>query len=202
MNYEVWAKCWISHSIGNFPNNNSWLLSFSMKMQTQRDICEKLIDLIVTRPLIACLSLYTTLKPICNKKIGIMGLVYIFNQWAFIYRARGPRQRCREPQSNGGGGANFENLPTRIGVRIWRARCEWWQLGAAQKGDRNYLPIRANVFFMSVKNLQTFGFSIFQYFWLQFAPNEDTNLFLRIFWGKKILSNKINFSQKVKKHWI
>ncbi len=38
------------------------------------------IDLIVTRPLIAHLSLYTRLKPTCDKKIGIMGLAYIFNQ--------------------------------------------------------------------------------------------------------------------------
>ncbi len=45
--------------------------------------------------------------------------------------------------------------------------------------------IRANVFFMTVKNLQKCGFSIFQYFLLQFAPNEDTNVFLWIFWGKK-----------------
>ncbi len=50
----------------------------------------KTIDLIVTRPLIAHLSLYTRVKPTCDKKIGIMGLVvYIFNQWAFNYRTRG-----------------------------------------------------------------------------------------------------------------
>ncbi len=91
-------------------------------------------------------------------------------------------------------GTNFENLLTRICVRIRRVRCEWWQLKAAQKGDRNDLPIRANVFFMTVKNLQNFGFSIFQYFLLHFALNEDTNLFLWIFWEKKILSNKINLS--------
>ncbi len=88
------------------------------------------------------------------------------------------QQRRHEPQSNGREGANFENLPARIGVRIRRMRCEWWQLEAARKGDRNYLAVRANVFFMTVKNLQKFGFSIFQYFLLQFAPNEDANLFL------------------------
>ncbi len=48
-------------------------------------------DLIVTRPLIAHLSLYTRLKPTCDKKIGIKGLLYIFNQWAFNCQARGPR---------------------------------------------------------------------------------------------------------------
>ncbi len=41
------------------------------------------------RPLIAHLSLYTRLKPTCDKKIG-MGLVYIFNQWALNCRASGP----------------------------------------------------------------------------------------------------------------
>ncbi len=49
----------------------------------------------------------------------------------------------------GGGGANFQNLPTRIDVRIRRVHCEWRQLEAARKGDRNYLPTRANVFFMT-----------------------------------------------------
>ncbi len=48
------------------------------------------VDLMVTRPLIAHLSLYTRLKPTCDKKIKIMGLVYIINQQAFDYRARGP----------------------------------------------------------------------------------------------------------------
>ncbi len=38
------------------------------------------IDLIVSGPPIAHLSLYTRLKRTCDKKIGIMGLVYIFNQ--------------------------------------------------------------------------------------------------------------------------
>ncbi len=38
------------------------------------------IDLIVNRPLIVHLSLYTRLKPTCDKKIEIMGLVYITNQ--------------------------------------------------------------------------------------------------------------------------
>ncbi len=61
------------------------------------------------------------------------------------------QRRC-EPQSNGAG-MNFENLPMRIGVRIRRVRCKWWQLEAAQKGDWNCLPLRANVFFMIVKNL-------------------------------------------------
>ncbi len=96
-------------------------------------------------------------------------------------------------------------------LRICRRELAWGYEGCAvsddswklpKKGDRNYLPIRANVFFMTVKNMQKFGFSIFQHFLLQFAPNEDTNFFLWIFWGKKILSNKINFSQKMKKHWI
>ncbi len=35
------------------------------------------IDLIVSRLLIARLSLYTRLKPTFDKKIGIMGLTYI-----------------------------------------------------------------------------------------------------------------------------
>ncbi len=41
--------------------------------------CVSYINLIVDRPLIAHLSLYLRLKPTCDKKIGIMGLVYIFN---------------------------------------------------------------------------------------------------------------------------
>ncbi len=99
----------------------------------------------------------------------------------------------------GWGRANFENLLTRIGVRIRRVRCEWWQLEAVWKGDQNYLPIRANVFFMVVKNLQKFGFSIFQYFLLQFAPNEDTNLFLfEYFEGKKFYLTKIIFPKRWK----
>ncbi len=42
--------------------------------------CVRSIDFIVSRPLIAHLSLYTRLKPASDKKIRIMGLVYIFNQ--------------------------------------------------------------------------------------------------------------------------
>ncbi len=42
--------------------------------------CTVYIDLIVTILLIAHLSQYTRLKPTCDKKIEIMGLVYIFNQ--------------------------------------------------------------------------------------------------------------------------
>ncbi len=37
------------------------------------------IDLIVNILLITHSSLYTRLKPTCDKKIGIMGLVYIVN---------------------------------------------------------------------------------------------------------------------------
>ncbi len=40
---------------------------------------EKNIGLIVTRPLIAHLSLYTRVKPTSDKEIGIMGLVNIFS---------------------------------------------------------------------------------------------------------------------------
>ncbi len=43
------------------------------------------------RPYSRSTSLYTRLKPTCDKKIGILGLVYIFNQWAFNCRVRGPR---------------------------------------------------------------------------------------------------------------
>ncbi len=38
------------------------------------------IDLIVNRPLIAHLSLYTRLKPTCDEKIETMVLVYIIRQ--------------------------------------------------------------------------------------------------------------------------
>ncbi len=55
------------------------------------------LDLIVNRPFIAHLSLHTRLKPTCTKKIGIMGLVYIFNQWAFNGRARDPQLKPRWP---------------------------------------------------------------------------------------------------------
>ncbi len=61
------------------------------------------IDLIVNRALIAHLSLCTRLKPTCNKKIEIMGLVYIFNQCTFNCRAEGPRFKPRWP-------LNFFNL--------------------------------------------------------------------------------------------
>ncbi len=47
---------------------------------------------IVNRPLIAHLSRYIKLKPTCDKKIGIVEYAYIFNQWAFNCRARGPVQ--------------------------------------------------------------------------------------------------------------
>ncbi len=43
------------------------------------------------------LSLYTRLKPTYDKKIGIMGLVYIFNQWAFNCRARGSHFKPSAP---------------------------------------------------------------------------------------------------------
>ncbi len=46
------------------------------------------MDLIVNRTLITHLNLYERLKPTCDKKISIMGLVYIINQWAFDCRAR------------------------------------------------------------------------------------------------------------------
>ncbi len=55
------------------------------------------IDLIVNRSLIAHLSPYTRLKPTCDKKIEIMGLAYIFNQWAFNCRAKGHRYKPRWP---------------------------------------------------------------------------------------------------------
>ncbi len=55
----------------------------------------KSIDLIVTRPFIIHLSLYTRLKPTCDKKTGIMGLLYIFNQWGFNSQVRGPRFKPR-----------------------------------------------------------------------------------------------------------
>ncbi len=48
--------------------------------------CGFFIDHIVTRQLIVHLSLYTSLKPTCDKKVGIMGLVYIFGQRAFNKR--------------------------------------------------------------------------------------------------------------------
>ncbi len=54
------------------------------------------IDLIVDRLLIAHLSLYTRLKPTCDK-IGIMGHVYIFNKWAFNCRVRGPQFKPQWP---------------------------------------------------------------------------------------------------------
>ncbi len=44
------------------------------------NFCAFHIDFIVNRPLIAHSSLYTRLKPTCDKKIGIMGLIYIINQ--------------------------------------------------------------------------------------------------------------------------
>ncbi len=53
--------------------------------------------LIVTRPLIAHLSLYTRFKPTCDKKIRIMRFVYIFNQCAFTCRERGSWLKPRWP---------------------------------------------------------------------------------------------------------
>ncbi len=55
------------------------------------------IDLIVTRLRIAHLSLYTRLRPTCDKKVGIMGRVYILNQWACNCQARGPRFKPWRP---------------------------------------------------------------------------------------------------------
>ncbi len=53
------------------------------------------VDLIVNIPLIAHLSLYTSLKPTCDKKIGTTVFVYIINQWALDCRARGPGFKFR-----------------------------------------------------------------------------------------------------------
>ncbi len=55
----------------------------SMGQQISKSVVVELrvfIDLVVNRPLISHLSLYTRLKPTCDKKIELMGLVYIFNQ--------------------------------------------------------------------------------------------------------------------------
>ncbi len=72
--------------------------SHEMKTFTQHfPLCLVAIDLIVGRPFIAHLNLYTRLKPTCDKKIGIMELVYIFNQWAFKCRTRGPWFKPRWP---------------------------------------------------------------------------------------------------------
>ncbi len=48
--------------------------------QSLKFVTITVVDLIVTRPLIAHLNLRTRLKPTCDRKIGIMGLVYIFKQ--------------------------------------------------------------------------------------------------------------------------
>ncbi len=73
-------------------------LAQSLLSQLKLDVfCHPVVDLIVNRPLIADLSLYTGLKPTCDKKMGMMGHVYIFNHCAFNCRARGPRFKPRCP---------------------------------------------------------------------------------------------------------
>ncbi len=52
---------------------------------------QRTIDLIVNRTLIAHLSLYARLTPTCDRKISIMGLVYIINQWTLRYIRTMPR---------------------------------------------------------------------------------------------------------------
>ncbi len=51
-------------------------------------------------------------------------------------------------------------------------------VGNCPKRGSKLFALKANVFFMTVKNVQKLRFSIFQNFLLQFAPNEDKNLFL------------------------
>ncbi len=70
--------------------NSRGCISALLFIRRNKISCTLIIDFIVTRPLIAHLSLYTRMKPTCDKKIGITGLVYIFNQWALNYGARGP----------------------------------------------------------------------------------------------------------------
>ncbi len=74
---------WIVKSVG-------WQCIHTFGKHCQAISCLQSIDLIVNRPLIAHLSLYTRLKPTYDKKIDTMGLVYIFNQWAFNCKVRGP----------------------------------------------------------------------------------------------------------------
>ncbi len=57
------------------------------------------IDLILNRPLIAHLSLYTRLKPTCDKKIGITGLVYIINQLSISPQSQGSEVQTPVPPS-------------------------------------------------------------------------------------------------------
>ncbi len=63
---------------------NTYLILINRKFNKKQLLLEtffpkNIMDLIGTRPLIAHLSLYTRLKPTCDKKIGMMGLVYILN---------------------------------------------------------------------------------------------------------------------------
>ncbi len=86
-------KCYrfeiLSLENGEQLSKKSSLLALSPPVDQYEILCVggPTIDLIVTKPLIVHLSLYTRLKPTCDKKIGIMGLVYIFNQRAFNCRA-------------------------------------------------------------------------------------------------------------------
>ncbi len=72
-------------------------ISVAYKIRFCKLQCYKVINLIVNKPnrplITAPLSLYTRLKPTCNNKIEIMGLDYIFNEWALqLQSERSPVQ--------------------------------------------------------------------------------------------------------------
>ncbi len=53
-------------------------IQFGARPYQKYALYEETLDLIVNRPLIVHLSLYTRLKPTCDKKIEIVGLVLTF----------------------------------------------------------------------------------------------------------------------------
>ncbi len=60
---------------------------------------------------------------ICLVQVYLVSAITLAPELCSKIRTR--NQRRRESQSNGGGGVNFKNLPTRIGVMIWRVRLNW-----------------------------------------------------------------------------
>ncbi len=91
---------------------------------------------------------------------------------------------------------NFENLRTRISVRIRRVRCEWRQLEAARKGDRNYLPITANVFFILLKICKNLDFQFFNIFYCNLRQMKTQTFSFEYFEKKKFYLSKLIFPKR------
>ncbi len=130
--------------------------------------CGIAINIIVTRPLITHLSLYTRLKPTCDKKIGIIRLVYIFNQWAFNCRARGSRFKPRR------------HLNFKIFFHFLTLQKNYWNINENPYENHNYCGRKQRTFyFIIIYKCKEVPLSLFSYQMLvsTFDSNERPSYF-------------------------